>query len=267
MGFYHPATLVKDAQRHGVPVFPIDVTCSTWRCRLEQDGFRLGLRYVKGLREEAGQRIAQESARAPLRDVRDLVQRCDLREDESTTLAQIGALGSLGLSRRAALWQVAKLVRPAGPLFAELPCDDPSPLPEMTAREETAADYQGANLTVGPHVMAYWRDALRARGIVTTTALESMAADASVRTAGCVIVRQRPGTAKGFVFLTLEDEVGMAQAIVEPRLFQRYRAVIVGSSALVVEGTLQRFEGTLSVKARQFWSLDQLVTTPSHDFH
>jgi error-prone DNA polymerase len=115
--------------------------------------------------------------------------------------------------------------------------------------------------------MAYWREALTAHGIVSTTALAQSAASGSVRIAGCVIVRQRPGTAKGFVFLTLEDETGMAQAIVEPRLFQQYRAVIVGSSALIVEGTLQRFEGTLSVKARRFWPLGQHTGIPSHDFH
>jgi error-prone DNA polymerase len=267
MGFYHPATLVKDAQRHGAEVFAIDVARSGWKCRWERGGVRLPLRFVQGLSEAAGRRIEQEQAREPFRGADDLARRCALRPHELTLLASAGALGSFGRTRRAALWQVAKVARPAGPLLAELPASDPSPLPEMTPEEETAADYAATQMTTGPHWMEHWRERLQARGILSAADLARLRDGERVTTAGTVIVRQRPGTAKGFVFLTLEDETGMCQAIVRPDLFRENRSVIVGSGALVVAGKLQKQDGTLSVKGERFWSLSGLETIPSHDFH
>jgi error-prone DNA polymerase len=266
MGFYHPATLVKDAQRHGTDVFPIDVAHSGWKCRWERKGVRLGLRFVLGLAEAAGKRIEEEQAR-PFEDAGDLARRARLRPGELTLLAQAGALACFGKTRREALWQVAKVGRPAGPLLDDLPVDDPSPLLEMTREEETAADYGATQMTTGPHLMEHWREKLSAQGILPAADLARLPDGQSVTTAGAVIVRQRPGTAKGFVFLTLEDETGMCQAIVRPDLFRENRAVIVGSGTLVVQGRLQKQDGTLSIKGERFWPLRQLEAIPSHDFH
>src|SRR5437762_12937273 len=150
MGFYHPATLVKDAQRHGTAVFPIDVARSGWKCRWERGGVRLGLCFVQGLRAATGQRLEEEQVRAPFADAGDLARRVALRPGELTLLAQAGALAGFGKTRREALWQVAKVARPAGPLLDRLPADDPSPLSPMTPQEETAADYSATQMTTGP---------------------------------------------------------------------------------------------------------------------
>ncbi len=267
MGFYHPATLVKDAQRHGVEVRPVDVGHSTWGCRWESRAVRLGLRYVHGLKRTSGEAIAAERARAPFRDVADLAQRCALGADALDRLAHVGALASLGLSRRQALWQAAEVARRRGPLLAQLPPETGSPLDEMSALEETVADYSGLHLTTGPHLMHHLRPGLDRQGVVSLAALESLRDGATVHTAGAIIVRQRPATAHGFVFLTLEDETATAQAIVHPKLFQRQRAVIVGSPLVVVEGTLQKQDGTISVKARRFHTLHADAAPTSHDFH
>ena len=266
MGFYHPATLVKDAQHHGTRVRPVDVARSGWMCRWEEGAVRLGLRFVKGLRQETGETIQREQAAAPFRGVDDLAQRCRLRPDELDKLAYAGALAAFGRTRREALWQVAKVAREAGPLFAQIPSDDPSPLPEMTPIEETRADYVATEITTGPHMLAHLRDSLSARGVLSARQLRGRADGDRVTAAGAVIVRQRPGTAKGFVFLTLEDETGMLQAIVRPDLFKDQRAVMVGSGALVVEGRLQRQDGALSVRAERFWTIPEFERMPSHDF-
>jgi error-prone DNA polymerase len=279
MGFYHPATLVKDAQRHGTAVFPIDVARSGWKCRWEAGGVRLGLRFVQGLRAATGQRIEEEQAAAPFDDAGELARRVRLWPGELTLLAEAGALACFGKTRREALWQVAKVARPAGPLLDELPADDPSPLPEMSPEEETAADYSATQMTAGPHLMEHWREKLTAQGILSAAELARRSDGERVTTAGAVIVRQRPGTAKGFVFLTLEDETGMCQAIVRPDLFRENRSVIVGSGTLIVEGRLQKQDGTLSVKGERFRTLQQSLSggpcgpptppveaIPSHDF-
>ena len=287
MGFYHPATLVKDAQRHGVEIRPVDVQSSGLLCRWEErtpqtsregerdprtgeappaGAIRLGFRFVRGLRGRAALSIEAEAARAPFADAGDLVRRCDLHENELQALASVGALSSLGLTRRAALWQVARLGRPAGPLLDRLPDPEPSPLPEMTPVEEVQADYSGAQLTLGPHPVAYMRELLAQKGVTPAAGLAALPNGVKVRTAGAVIVRQRPGTAKGLLFLTLEDETGMSQAVVSPDLLQEHRKLIVGSPGLVVEGVLQKRDGTVSVKGERFWSLKELVAVPSHDF-
>src|SRR5262249_14724929 len=183
-----------------------------------------------------------------------------------TRLAHAGALASLNLTRRAALWQVAKVARPSGPLLEKVPIDDPSPLHEMTREEETAADYETAQMTTGPHLIQHWRDKLDACGILSAAALARLPDGQRVRTAGAVIVRQRPGTAKGFVFLTLEGEPVWCAVIVRRNLFKGNRPTVVGSGSLVVEGRLQKQDGTLSIKADRFWTLSELEAVPSHDF-
>jgi error-prone DNA polymerase len=323
MGFYHPATIVKDIQRHGTPVLPIDVNCSGWECRVEREerkrdflegeekefldreggrrpgpsrrarvlserseftregvrgpggnpssaqlAVRLGMRFIKGLKQTTGEGIAAEKARGgAFRDTADLQRRCALHTDEITKLAYAGALSSLGISRRAALWQVAEVSRPLGTLYESLPLSSSlSPLPEMSAVEETAADYRATDLTAGPHLLEHLRPALAARSILSAMELRSVPEGERVKAAGAVIVRQRPGTAKGFVFLSLEDESGIVQAIVRPDLFKEHRAVIVGSGGLVVEGRLQKEGGNVSVRAERFWPLPALPEIPSHDF-
>ncbi len=283
MGFYHPATLVREAQRAGSVVLPIDVNESGVRCRwedrpAESDGvarrgragdpprgaIRLGLRYVKGLRHEAAEQIEAEQAGKPFGSIEDLAERCRLRRKELAALASIGALPERG--RRAALWQAAQVEKPKGPLFASLPTATPSPLDEMTPMEETAADFRVASITTGPHPMEYYRRALHRRRVVPAAKLPDRPAGRRVRTAGSVIVRQRPGTARGLLFLTLEDETGMSQAVVMPDQFKKHRRTIVSSSGLIVEGVLQKKDGSLSVKADKFWPIDRLERVPSHDF-
>ena len=141
-----------------------------------------------------------------------------------------------------------------------------SPLPEMSPLEETVADFAITEVTTGPHPMAYWRDALTARRILPTAALDRLADGRRVRTAGSVIVRQRPGTAKGLLFVTVEDETGMVQAMVTPQLLSQNRRTIVGSPALVIEGRLQKRDGSLSIRAERLWPLETLARLPSHDF-
>jgi error-prone DNA polymerase len=274
MGFYRPASLIKDAQRHGVEVRPIDVQRSAWACRWEDNdrlgAVRLGLRFVRGLRKQSGEAIALGQ---PFRNVEDLTRRCRLREEELNRLAQVGALAGFGLTRRQALWQVAWVARPAHGLLEGLPEDGvspepttPSPLVEMDPQEEMLADFDGTGLTTGDHPLRALRRQLSARGVLPNALLERTSAGQRVRIAGSVIVRQRPGTAKGILFLTLEDETGMSQAIVDRELLQRHRQILVRAPGLVVEGQLQRHDGVVSVKAQKLWPLDHLVEVPSYDF-
>jgi error-prone DNA polymerase len=266
MGFYHPATIVQDAQRHGVPVLPVDVNFSGWRCSWErstdrQGSVRLGLRFVKGLSEAGGKRIETERLKGRYRDAEHLRFLCHLRRDEMERLAFSGAMTSFGLKRREALWQVAQVGRPLGPLFEGRAVREDSPLPEMTDQLVTTADYDST------HLMAYWRSRLRAAGVLSRAELEAKPDKAWVKTAGSVIVRQRPGSAKGFVFLTLEDETGMSQAIIRPQLFDAQRELIVSTSALIVEGVLQKEGPNLSIRAHRVYRIDAPTgVVKSHDF-
>jgi error-prone DNA polymerase len=351
MGFYHPATLVKDAQRRGVRFSAVDVQHSDWNCRVDADGsIRLGLRYVSGLREDIGRAIEKAGARPipnppslipgvcpkcgcddqsmietvkarsyfcnncahdwaepenprtlrtheptnqlrlpvdpPLRfkSVDDLVNRTGIRREELQTLAEIGAFASFGYERREALWQVEKAVRPAGELFRDSDqglgtgdsgldrksksLEDQCPLPQMTGEERLAADYAGTHLTIGPHPMAIRRAELAMRGVVRAVDLPRARDGRRIRVAGSVITRQRPGTAKGFVFLTLEDETGIANIIVRPDLFDRDRLTILEKPFLLVDGILQNQDGVTSVKAERLHALAAApVEIDSHDFH
>jgi error-prone DNA polymerase len=335
MGFYSPATLVKDAQRHGLKLLPVDATRSEWKCTLEDvseadcaarallpatggrdahptatatPALRLGLRYVRGLREEAALALLRERASAPFTSIHDLTRRVpELRKDELTTLAEIGALNAVGdsprrhgdagetralqstikhqpsrilpvppclrgekqLHRRDALWQVERAVRASGPLLEKLPePDTPSPLQPMNHEERLVADFNGTGLTVGPHPVAYRRAWLNAMGIRRASELRDLPSGKRVRIGGCVIVRQRPGTAKGFVFVSLEDETGVANAIITPDLFHQNRLLLASEKFLAIEGILQNQDNVISVKAERVMPL--FVTkaeTVSHDFH
>ena len=378
MGFYHPATLVKDAQRRGVRFAPIDVQVSGWQCRVEPDGrVRLGLMYVNGLRHDVGRAIemrrgagagagaspsqgpgtgarsagppawcpkcgcddasmleesqdagwfcnicanewgsasasgsetrsrvqppgqdsggddgqipglrrSQALETAPrFSSIEDLIAGTGLRRDELATLAEIGALNAFGHDRRSALWQIERAIRPAGELFAasgqsgftdevpanprsDVPGPAASPLHPMSPSERLLADYSGTSLTIGPHPLALRRMELAMRGVLRAVDLPHGRHGRRVRVAGAVITRQRPGTAKGFVFLTLEDETGIANIIVRPDLFTDQRTAIVNAPYLLVEGTLQLQEGVTSVKAERVTPLTGDGPEPkSHDF-
>jgi error-prone DNA polymerase len=373
MGFYRPATIVKDAQRHGLKVLPIDVMKSEWNCTLERinvshqhadfvvgrsslvvgsnagsssaeerqknkahsvsrgnmdqhgqapegrqndphqnPALRLGLRYAHGLREEAGQALVAQRHLAPFISIRDLVHRVpQLHKDELNTLAEIGALNSIGskhhchpehseesmhsfigremhrsfgaeapqddnqarnaihLHRRDALWQIERAVRHSGPLLDNLAeLDTKSPLRPMNQEERLVADFRGTGLTVGPHPMSYHRARMKAMGVRRASELSSIRNGQYLRIAGGVIARQRPGTAKGFVFLSLEDETGVANAIVTPDLFQKNRLLLSSEQFLMVEGVLQNQDNVISVKAQRVLPLSITnAPTDSHDFY
>jgi error-prone DNA polymerase len=274
MGFYHPATIVKDAQRHGLRVLPADVNRSDWLCTVDEQRYlRMGLRYVRGLREEAGQAIAVERVRAAFTTMDDLVRRVPaLRKDELRMLARVGALNSIGvIKRRDAMWGVERARRAAGPLFAAL--DEhpaPSPLEQMTVRERLHADFSGVGLTVGRHPMAYFRDDVKRRGARTAEELLKLRDGMVVKVAGAVIVRQRPGTANGFLFISLEDETGVANIIVDPDMYRREADRLVNHPFLLFDGILQNWQGSVSVRAGRVDVLDiNAIPIPvvSHDFH
>jgi error-prone DNA polymerase len=298
MGFYHPATLVKDGERHGVHFAPVDVTRSEWACTVVSSGgpsaarslrelrcsdapgpraglgeaspgfagddgeltILLGLRYVKGLRQAAAERIV---AARPFASTGDLARRAELRQDELDALAHAGALAAFDLTRRQALWQVAAIERDPTSLLARVrPPRPDAPLPAMTALEETAADYATTSLTTGPHVMTHLRERLRADGVVATSELARVPDGAAVRVAGHVIVRQRPGTAKGMCFLTLEDETGTANAFLFPQVYERWRVLLNTSPLLEVAGRLEHRDGVTHVRVASLRRLDAVAALP-----
>jgi error-prone DNA polymerase len=315
MGFYSPASLIKDAQRHGVEVNPIDVVTSKWLCDLEGDAgregsraqgggragwgggraqtssapvassarlrlaneagwapaelraapspsgpsVRLGLRFVHGLREDSAQRIEIARAAQPFAHVADLARRAALSRSELLTLAELGALASIdpdASSRRAALWQVAALERDPRSIFAGTPPPSAaSPLPEMSALEETLADYRASGISTGPHVMAHLRHELAQRGVLSATAVRDVPNGRWVRTAGHVIVRQRPGSANGICFLTLEDETGTSNAVLTPQQFRRFRVPLHTSPLVEIAGPIQNLDGVVHVRVKRLIAL------------
>ena len=389
MGFYHPSTIVKDAQRHGLRVRPVDIARSEWLCTLEAEGsttmsdrgcelsgsggaalqrcssdsiirsalaaevthlpsnsevppwlkplfedelhgtpegvpfqieprlnkvstpfetttcdggpsrfaLRMGFRYARGLREETAHAIVRERQKQLFSSIADLAHRVpELRRNELVLLASIGALNSIGcasekhalasltppgkqrLHRRDALWQVERAARAAGPLLDGIPeTDAASPLAPMTPEERLIADFHGTGLTVGPHPMAYRRAALRRARVLSARELAQATHGRYVRTAGCVIARQRPGTAKGFVFLSLEDETGISNAIISPDLLEQNRVLLLSEKFLLLEGVLQNQEGVISVRVqrvapmREAYAAETVDVTDadvrSHDFH
>ena len=275
MGFYSPLTLVKDAQRHGLHFLPVDVTRSQWLCTIEAPSgerrVRLGFNYVRGFRETAARAIAAERERAPFASIRDLVRRVPaLRKPELQKLASIGALNfTMGAEhRRDALWQSELAIRPVTELL-EPAADEagPSPLDPMDAVERLRSDFQNTGLTIGKHPMSFHRQRMNELGVYTAAGVRRLPDGRWVSVAGCVICRQRPGTAKGVVFLSLEDETGIANVIVEPDLFDARRATLVNEPYLRIHGVLQNQQGVVSVKAHRVEALDSsLAKVSSHDF-
>jgi error-prone DNA polymerase len=317
MGFYSPATLIKDAQRHGVEVRPIDITFSKVLTDLEagsrtpasgmdetgeengRPAVRIGLDSVGGLNRKTAERIVRERTREAFKDLGDLVRRVSPARDELEALAELGALVRLHdasgttnsrrdtrdsvqhNTRRSALWQVAALERDRDSLFAGraiarpassreaiLPsamAEKDSPLPPMTEIEETLADYRLSGLTTGVHVMAHLRESLDRRGVLPAAQLRDTPDGTLVRTAGHAIVRQRPGSAKGFCFVTLEDETGLSNAILTPDITKRFRIPLNQASLLEIAGRLQRVDGVIHVRAREIIPLDLAPTKPPNE--
>jgi error-prone DNA polymerase len=278
MGFYHPATIVKDAQRHGLRVKPVDAGRSQWNCSLEYDesglALRVGLRYVRGLQQAAGEALVRQRECAAFASVEDLSGRVpQLSRDNLAMLARIGALNDLcintKLHRRDALWQVEKAVRRSGPLLEGIgEADVASPLRPMDVEERLVSDYHGTGLTTGPHPMAYRRDVLRARGVKSAMELRNLPHGKEATVAGCVITRQRPGTAKGIIFMTLEDETGTSRVIISPDFYDKNRMAVLNERFVLVSGVVQNRDNVVHLKAHAIQALAiSAATTPSHDFH
>jgi error-prone DNA polymerase len=284
MGFYSAAVLVKDAQRHGLRVKPIDVQVSDWPCTIEHESngslsLRMGLRYAKGLRRQAAEAMVTSRTHYGLfLSAEDLPLRVPLlNRKELTLLARIGALNKLDAieHRRDALWQIDRAGKMEGPLLrqsSEWLREDSRTLPlrQMSTEERLVADYAGTGLTVDKHPMYYRRTELRSQGVLSAQELKMCRDGQFVRAAGCIIARQRPGTAKGFIFLSMEDETGIANVVITPDLYEdkENRKLITRSKFLMVEGPLQNQDGVIHVKAIRLLALsDGALELSSHDFH
>jgi error-prone DNA polymerase len=273
---------VKDAQRHGLRVRPIDIQVSDWICTIEHEAdgalsLRMGLGYAKGLRRQSAEAVvAARSQEGHFHSADDLALRVPmLNRKELTLLARVGALNKLGgiEHRRDALWQVERAGKLEGPLLRQnsdwlREASDALPLAQMNTEERLVADYAGTGLTVGNHPMHYRRQELQSRNVLSAAELRRCRDGEFVRAAGCVIARQRPGTAKGFIFLSMEDETGIANVIVTPDLYERERLTVVRSKFLLAEGMLQNQDGVIHVKAIRLTALvDSAMELRSHDFH
>jgi len=274
MGFYTPATIVKDAQRHGVNIKPVCVLQSDWHCTVVDDNtVRLGFCVVNGLRQERAEELVSQRQNTPFKSLDDLKRRMPLAKNELRALAELGALNCFAEHRRAAMWRVEEtmhddlLMRP--PVVAALAAASAattSPLLPMTLPERVKADYETMNLTTGPHPMKLLREKLP--NIWRAIDLVQARHGSTIQIAGNVICRQRPGTAKGFVFISLEDETGVSNAIVEPDLFERFRLVITEEAFLLIEGQVQNSDDVVLIKAQEIKPLvhETLVGSESHDF-
>ena len=282
MGFYSPAVLVKDAQRHGLRVKPINIQISDWPCTVEHEpdgslSLRMGLGYARRLRKQTAEALVESRGQAgPFRSAEDLALRVPLLDrKELTLLARIGALNRLdGIAhRRDALWQVERAGKMEGPLLRQQSDwlrDDSEilPLQRMNVDERLVADYAGTGLTTDKHPMYRRRPELRRQGVQSAEELRNCRDGELVRAAGCIIARQRPGTAKGFIFISMEDETGIANVIVTPDRYDRDRLVVTRSKFLLVEGPLQNQDGVIHVKATRLLELfNGDLAIHSHDFH
>jgi error-prone DNA polymerase len=302
MGFYTPATIVKDGQRHGLKFKPVCVSKSQWRCSvLDDNTVRLGFCVVNGLRQEHAEELVRQRQDRQFDSLHDFKQRVLLSKDELRTLAELGALNCFAEHRRAAMWDVEETLHDdllgsagASPAVSRASRDTlrelfgggaekspesvrGAPLVPMTLSERVRADYETMNLTTGPHPMKLLRDNLP--NIWRAIDLVHARHGSTIQIAGNVICRQRPGTAKGFVFISLEDETGVSNAIVEPELFERFRLLITEEAFLLIEGEVQNSDNVVLIKAREIRPLvhlpamlamqagEQLVGSESHDFH
>lgn len=275
MGFYSPSMLVQDARRHGVTVLPPDVAASDWDCRIDERGaVRLGLREIGGFSESVAERIAAERRRQPFASVADLAARAGLQRGELDRLAAADALQSLAGHRRQAAWAASAEKAPAavqGDLFAGLPAvETAAPLPAPSEGENLVADYRHLGLSLRRHPLALLRQPLAERRFLPAAELARAGDRALVRAAGIVVGRQRPGTAEGVVFVTLEDESGLVNVVVQPQLVDRQRRELLGSALLGVYGQLQKEGEVVHLVAKRLVDLSAWLgrlETVSRDFH
>ena len=278
MGFYSIATIIKDAQQHGLPVKPVDILCSDWLCTLEKDpltniiSLRLGLNQVRGLPQSTATILMEKRKNQKFYSLENLIKHVpQFKKKDLRTLAQIGAFNSfkLGLNRRDMLWQVERVIKPLEPLFTKSVENlAPSPLNPMSDQERLVADFYGIGSTLGSHPMKFCRQFLDKINVSRTIDLKSFSHGQRIRVAGHVIVRQKPRTAKGFVFISLEDETGISNVIITPNLYNNQRILFHQENFLLIEGTLQNQERVISIKAEVVHPLQ--VTTAkiqSHDFY
>ncbi|PYJ10646.1 MAG: error-prone DNA polymerase [Verrucomicrobia bacterium] len=292
MGFYTPATIVKDGQRHGLKFKPVCVSKSEWRCSvLDDNTVRIGFCVVNGLRQEHAEELIRQRQDRQFDSLHDFKQRVLLSKDELRTLAELGALNCFAEHRRAAMWNVEETLHDdllgsagASPAVSRASRDTlrelfgggaerspesvrGAPLTPMTLPERVRADYETMNLTTGPHPMKLLRGNLP--HIWRAIDLVHARHGSIIQIAGNVICRQRPGTAKGFVFISLEDETGVSNAIVEPELFERFRLLITEEAFLLIEGEVQNSDNVVLIKAREIRPLAhaELIGSESHDFH
>jgi len=280
MGFYSPSTLVQDARRHGVDVRPVDVTMSQWECTLERDGqsasetlppaVRLGLIMIRGLSETAGNRIVAARTAGVCESVADLARRAGLNRAELTKLAAAGALTALAGHRRNAHWLAAGSERSTA-LLEPAPISETLPgLPAPREGDDLLADYQSLGLTLGRHPLALLRERLARMRLSTAAQLHALSNGKPARTAGLVTCRQRPGTAEGVIFVTLEDETGHVNVVVWRDLVERQRRELLGARLLGVEGVLQKEGDVVHLVARRLTDHSRLLgglVMSSRDFH
>jgi error-prone DNA polymerase len=256
LGFYSPAALIYDARRHGVEVRPPCLQNSDWRTQMEGDAVRLGLRLVKGLGTQSQRRLQAAREHGVFTSAEDAVRRIDLPQRAWCTLAESGAFDAFIQPRRQALWTILRMTRytqfalPLG-----MPSDTPVTLPEQTPLEQTAADYRSMGLSTGRHPVTYLRPMLNRRGVLRADQLLSLRDKQWVRVAGQVNTRQKPPSAKGFFFITLEDETGFINVIVRPQVFEARRRLLVSAPFMYIEGVLGLEQGVANVQGRIFEEL------------
>jgi error-prone DNA polymerase len=271
MGFYAPAQIVRDAREHGVEARAADINLSSWGSTLEDrdsggPALRLGLRQIDGLQEEEIGRLVAARAQGAFGSVHDLWQRAGLRLPTLETLAAADAFRSIGLDRRQALWEVTALANaPPLPLFSwsaahETGAEPEVTLPSMPLSEHVVNDYQTLRLSLKAHPMSFLRERLRAERVSNFQELRSMRDGQFVKVAGVILVRQRPGSAKGVVFMTLEDETGVGNCVVWPKTLERYRKTVMQARLMLVTGRVQRHESivhvvTTALEDRSDWLL------------
>jgi len=287
MGFYQPAQIIRDAQAHGVEVRPVDVSHSQWDCTLEPTpsgpAIRLGMRLVKGLSQEEAEKLvaaveaAARAGRGLFRDIPTLWRTSSISVSSLRLLAQADAFNSLGLSRQRALWAIQALKDDPAPLFEQAgvwaDVATPCTLPVQSALTGVSEDYRNIGLSLKSHPMRFAREALAAQGVTPNAALADPAltpAGTPVTVAGLVLVRQRPGTASGIVFMTIEDESGVANLIVRPRTYERFRAAAKHSQAIAATGVVERQGEVVHVMVRRIRRVSiagESIHARSRDFH
>ena len=273
MGFYTPATLIEDAKRHGVEVRPIDVNKSHWDCTLEESGVsafsvRMGLRYVKGLGVLERERL--ESGVLPYPNLATFVRQTRLNKKALHALAEAGAFECFGLNRRDAIWQVRSLSRFARDSLPLEPASSQISFASLASEDEVIWDYRSSYHSTRGHPMRGLRHALHSLGIPTATQIRARAHGEELQYVGMVICRQRPGTASGVTFFTLEDETGFVNVVLWKQVFDRHAALAKTAALLGVTGEIQKADGVIHLIAKSLWAPDVSLAKQTHrsrDFH